>query len=48
MQWALVCTILPPALRLYAVEPVGVAKIKPSPIAWVIMLPSIYTFSWTV
>ncbi len=25
------CTMLPPAARLYAVEPVGVAIIKPSP-----------------
>ena len=34
------CTIEPPAARLYAVDPVGVDTISPSPWTWVTKLPS--------
>ena len=38
-------TIAPPAARLYAVDPVGVHMIRPSPTAQVMQMPSMYTFS---
>lgn len=42
MQLVLACTMLPPAERLYAVDPVGVDTMIPSPIMVVNMLLSMY------
>ena len=45
MQWVFVSRIEPPAARLQAVDPVGVAIIKPSPTEQVILFPSMQMFN---
>ena len=45
MHWVFAWTMEPPAERLYAVDPVGVDRIMPSPTSTVIMMPSKYISS---
>jgi len=47
MQGVLACTIEPPADMLYAVDPVGVLMITPSPTKVVNILSSINMSNWT-